>query len=59
MFVSRAEGSTEVAVYAPASADPAVQQPVRYLEEEEEIYISEQIQEIADGTHVFCVWNVE
>lgn len=44
-----AEGSTEVTVYAPTSADQAVQQPIRYLEEEEEIYISEQIQEITDA----------
>ncbi|XP_030583398.1 obscurin [Archocentrus centrarchus] len=43
------EGSTEVTVYAPTSEDQAVQQPIRYLEEEEEIYISEQIQEITDA----------
>ena len=29
--------------------DQAIQQPVCYLEEEEEIYISEQMQEITDG----------
>lgn len=49
MFVSSAEGGAEVSLYAPTSADPAAQQPMCYLEEEEEIYISEQIQEIADG----------
>ncbi|XP_026016073.1 obscurin isoform X7 [Astatotilapia calliptera] len=44
-----AEGGAEVSLYAPTSADPAAQQPMCYLEEEEEIYISEQIQEIADA----------
>lgn len=52
MFVSSAEGGAEVTLYAPTSADPAAQQPMCYLEEEEEIYISEQIQEIADGIFV-------
>ncbi|XP_032381171.1 obscurin [Etheostoma spectabile] len=43
------ECSTEGAVPASTSMDQAIQQPVCYLEEEEEIYISEQMQEIADA----------
>jgi len=34
-------------------SDPALQQPPCYQEEEEEIYISEPMQEITDGTLVF------
>ncbi|XP_039666654.1 obscurin isoform X8 [Perca fluviatilis] len=43
------EYSTEEAVPASTSMDQAIQQPVCYLEEEEEIYISEQMQEITDA----------
>ncbi|XP_069006652.1 obscurin isoform X1 [Embiotoca jacksoni] len=43
----QAECSTEVDVHA--STDQAAQQPLCYLEEEEEIYISEQMQEITDA----------
>ncbi|TDH08594.1 hypothetical protein EPR50_G00099190 [Perca flavescens] len=43
------ECSTEEAVPASTSMDQAIQQPVRYLEEEEEIYISEQMQDITDA----------
>ncbi|XP_037625804.1 obscurin isoform X2 [Sebastes umbrosus] len=45
----QAERSTEEAVAAPTSVDQVVQQPPCYLEEEEEIYISEQMQEITDA----------
>ena len=48
IFAPRAE-CTEEAVPAPTSMDQMVQQPPCYLEEEEEIYISEQMQEITDG----------
>ncbi|XP_035862884.1 obscurin isoform X5 [Sander lucioperca] len=43
------ECSTEEAVPASTSMDQAIQPPVCYLEEEEEIYISEQMQEITDA----------
>lgn len=54
-FVSRAECSHDEAVSASTSVDHVVQQPMCYLEEEEEIYISEQMQEIADGIVVSCI----
>ncbi|XP_040040446.2 obscurin isoform X3 [Gasterosteus aculeatus] len=45
----QAECSHDEAVFASTSVDHVVQQPMCYLEEEEEIYISEQMQEIADA----------
>lgn len=59
LFVSRAEKGTEETVPAPAatSKDPMVQQPVYYLEEEEEeIYIAEPMQEITDGILVLGLY---
>ncbi|XP_068447260.1 obscurin [Clinocottus analis] len=44
----QAECSPEEAVPASISMDQVVQQPLCYVEEEEEIYISEQMQEITD-----------
>lgn len=53
IFVSRAECITEEVVPASTSMSQAVQQPLCYLEdEEEEIYISESMQEITDGIPV-------
>ncbi|XP_047443167.1 obscurin isoform X3 [Mugil cephalus] len=43
------ESSSEVDVHASTSMAPAKQQPLYYLEEEEEIYISEPMQEITDA----------
>lgn len=44
---------SEQSVPAPTSADQPLQEPPRYLEEEEEeIYISEAMQEITDGNFV-------
>lgn len=49
--VLRAESGTEVAVPESASTAEVPQQPLYYPEdEEEEIYISESLQEITDGT---------
>ncbi|XP_059196374.1 obscurin [Centropristis striata] len=45
----QAECSTEETAPASTSMDQVVQQPPCYLEEEEEIYISEQMQEITDA----------
>ncbi|XP_054458971.1 obscurin [Anoplopoma fimbria] len=45
----QAECSTGDAVPASTSMDQVAQQPLCYLEEEEEIYISEQMQEITDA----------
>ncbi|KAK9519341.1 hypothetical protein VZT92_022077 [Zoarces viviparus] len=45
----QAECSAEEAVPASTSMDQVVQQPLCYLEEEEEIFISEQMQEITDA----------
>ncbi|XP_031719721.1 obscurin [Anarrhichthys ocellatus] len=45
----QAECSTEEAVPASTSMDQVVQQPLCYLEEEEELFISEQMQEITDA----------
>lgn len=61
LFVSRVEHGTEETVPTPAatSMDPVVQQPLYYLEEEEEeIYISEPMQEIADGILVLRVYII-
>lgn len=51
MFVSHGSNNhTEEAVPTPASMDSAAQQPLYYLEEvEEELYISEPMQEITDA----------
>ncbi|XP_029355302.1 obscurin isoform X2 [Echeneis naucrates] len=48
-YPEQAESGTEETVPAAPSTDQAVQQPLYYLEEEEEIYISEPMQEIADA----------
>lgn len=50
LFFSRAECRTEETVPATTPVDQVVQQPLCYLEEvEEEIYISEPMQDITDG----------
>lgn len=50
IFVSRTECSAEETVPASTSMDQVVQQPLCYIqEEEEEIYIAEPMQEITDG----------
>lgn len=52
-FVSRAECDAEQAVLASTPMAQVLQQPLCYPEdEEEEIYISESMQEITDGIFV-------
>lgn len=52
------ECSTEMDIRAPSSEDQSRQQPVCYLEEEEEIYITEPMQEITDGIFVLYVLHI-
>lgn len=54
IIIFRTECAPEQAVPASTSTDQMLQQPVCYPEdEEEEIYISELMQEITDGTLFF------